>query len=270
MSLAYFPLYPDDFEADTAHLTLAEDGAYNRLLRLCWRTPGCSLPADRTWIHRRMRAHTEADKAVVDTVLDEFFALRDGRVSNARLAKEWRIANESHKRRVEAGAKGGKAKALKDSDSAPSNAEAKPKQPEPEPEPEYKKEDTNVSLSGEPDAPVHASPASEAVAAYNRAAEAAGWPKVQRMTPQRARSLRARLAECGGIDGWEVALRRAMDSDFLCGRTPKPWTGFGFDWLTKAANFTKLMEGNYENRGNHRAAADDPALRAIAAAARAF
>jgi uncharacterized protein YdaU (DUF1376 family) len=146
MSLAYFPLYPDDFEADTAHLTLAEDGAYNRLLRLCWRTPGCSLPADRAWIHRRMRAHTEADKAVVDTVLDEFFALRDGRVSNARLAKEWRIANESHKRRVEAGAKGGKAKALKDGHSAPSNAEAKPKQPEPEPEPYT--EEANASSVG--------------------------------------------------------------------------------------------------------------------------
>ena len=32
--LPYFPLYPTDFEADTSHLTLEEDGAYNRLLRL--------------------------------------------------------------------------------------------------------------------------------------------------------------------------------------------------------------------------------------------
>jgi uncharacterized protein YdaU (DUF1376 family) len=53
MSLPYFPMYPSDFEAKTSHLTLLEDGAYNRLLRLCWMTPGCSIPADEAWIMRR-------------------------------------------------------------------------------------------------------------------------------------------------------------------------------------------------------------------------
>ena len=33
MALPYFPYYVDDYEADTAHLTIAEDGAYIRLLR---------------------------------------------------------------------------------------------------------------------------------------------------------------------------------------------------------------------------------------------
>ena len=146
MSLAYFPMYPDDYEADTAHLTLAEDGAYNRLLRLCWRTPGCSIPADRAWIYRRMRAHTEADQAVIETVLDEFFDLREGRLSNARLMKEWLAGNEAHARRVKAGSKGGKTKALKTNKTEASNAVAKPKQPEPEPEP-YTQE-TDVSCVG--------------------------------------------------------------------------------------------------------------------------
>ena len=135
MSLAYFPLFPDDFEADTAHLTLAEDGAYNRLLRLCWRTPGCSIPADRTWVYRRMRAASEADQAVVETVISEFFKEAAGRLSNARLSKEWLAANEAHQRRKSAGSKGGKSKALKTNETASSNATAKPKQPEPEPEP---------------------------------------------------------------------------------------------------------------------------------------
>jgi len=145
MSLAYFPLYADDFEADTAHLTLEEDGAYNRLLRLCWRTPGCSLPNDRAWIHRKMRARTDAEKAVVDIVLDEFFTVEKNRISNARLMKEWLAANAAHDRRKNAGKKGGSAKALKTNNSKPSNAEAKPKQPEPEPEPEPVSEDTSVS-----------------------------------------------------------------------------------------------------------------------------
>ena len=135
MSLAYFPLYPDDFEADTAHLTLCEDGAFNRLLRLCWRTPGCSVPSDRAWVYRRMRAHNEADQKVVETVIAEFFKDDGERLSNARLSKEWAAANEAHTRRKSAGAKGGKAKALKTNETAPSNATPMLKQPEPEPEP---------------------------------------------------------------------------------------------------------------------------------------
>jgi uncharacterized protein YdaU (DUF1376 family) len=137
MSLAYFPLYPDDFEADTAHLTLAEDGAYNRLLRLCWRTPGCSLPVEREWIYRRMRAHSDDDRRVVDTVLEEFFTVSEGRLTNARIAREWTQANAAHKRRKFAGRKGGSAKALKNNETEPSNATAMLKQPEPEPEPLY-------------------------------------------------------------------------------------------------------------------------------------
>ena len=132
-------------------------------------------------------------------------------------------------------------------------------------------EDTDVSLSADAAAPVHASEASEAVSAYNAAAEQAGWPKVQRMSPARTRALKARLRECGGIEGWQHALKRAIDSDFLCGRTSKAWAGFSFDWMTKAANFTKLMEGNYDNRDRQPATAEsDPTLRAIARAAGAF
>ena len=134
MSLAYFPLYPDDFEADTAHLTLAEDGAYNRLLRLCWRTPGCSVPADRAWIYRRLRAVTEEDKQVVDTVLDEFFVIKNGRASNARLVKEYDAAKTSYEKRKNSGSKGGRRKSLNQKDLVSSNARAMLKQPEPEPE----------------------------------------------------------------------------------------------------------------------------------------
>lgn len=113
----------------------------------------------------------------------------------------------------------------------------------------------------------HASEPSEAIALYNRAAAEAGWPQVQRMSPTRTRALKARLAECGGIEGWEVALRRALDSDFLCGRTTRPWAGFCFDWLVKPGNFAKVMEGNYDNRDRAAGGLDDATLRAIARAA---
>ena len=147
MSLPYFPMYPTDFEAKTSHLTLAEDEAYNRLLRVCWMTPGCTMPVDEAWIMRRARAHTDMEQDAVRTVLGEFFTVENGRYSNARMQREWLAANDAHERRKNAGAKGGKAKAASLNDKPSSNATAMPKQPEPEPEPYTKNRDTNVSLA---------------------------------------------------------------------------------------------------------------------------
>ncbi len=242
MSLPYFPMYPTDFEAKTSHLTMAEDGAYNRLLRLMWMTPGCSLPDNDAWIKRRMRCTDEEFEAVVLVVIDEFLTRSNGRLSSAKLTREFIKSNAAHKKRVNAGAKGGKAKALKTNTTRPSKAKAKPKQPEPEPEP-YKKEDSKESLSS-----VHSTDEiSECVQVYNAKAEISGWPKVQTLSKPRRSALNARLKECGGIDGWSHALEMAAASEFLTGQTSKPFFA-SFDWLTKQANFTKLMEGNYVNR----------------------
>jgi hypothetical protein len=89
---------------------------------------------------------------------------------------------------------------------------------------------------------------SEAVRAYNETAAQVGWPIVQKMTDTRRRALRSRIADAGGIEGWRIALGKAAQSDFLCGRSPKAWSGCGFDWLTASKNFIKIMEGNYDNR----------------------
>lgn len=135
MSLPYFPMYPADFEADTSHLTLEEDGAYNRLLRLMWMTPGCSLPDDDAWIARRMRADAATFQRVVLPVIAEFFRREKGRVFSPRLRKEAMLSEQAHQRRVDAGRKGGSAnKPLKTNEMDASNAKAKPKQPEPEPD----------------------------------------------------------------------------------------------------------------------------------------
>lgn len=138
MSLPYFPLYPTDFEADTSHLTLAEDGAYNRLLRLMWMTPNCDLPDDDEWLRRRLRCSRMEYGEVAAPVIAEFFKRENGRISNTRLLEEYEKAKASHEKRVSAGQKGGKTKSLKNNDTPPSNAKAKPKQPEPYPEPDNK------------------------------------------------------------------------------------------------------------------------------------
>jgi uncharacterized protein YdaU (DUF1376 family) len=142
--LAYYPFYAERYEAATAHLTLLEDGAYNRLLRLCWRSPGCKMPNDMDWIYRKARAVTDDDRGVIDAVIDEFFTRKGGKIYSARLLKEHVKSDVAHSKRVSAGSKGGTAKARKIKEIVHSNAVAMPKQPEPEPEP-YKEEAAAVS-----------------------------------------------------------------------------------------------------------------------------
>jgi uncharacterized protein YdaU (DUF1376 family) len=135
MSLPYFPLFPADFDSDTGHLSLAEDGAYNRLLRLQWRAPGCKLPGDMGWIFRKARAVTDEDQRIVAGIIKEFFTRKGGKIYSDRLLKEWVKSSAAHSKRVSAGSKGGSSKALKTNKTEPSNATAMLKQPEPEPEP---------------------------------------------------------------------------------------------------------------------------------------
>jgi len=128
MSLAYFPMFPTDFDADTAHLNFAEDGAYNRLLRLSWRCPDAKMPDDLAWIFRKARAVTAEDQALVEAILAEFFTRERGKVFQKKLARIYAEAHDAHSKRVEAGKTGGHAKALKRRQTASSNATDLPEQ----------------------------------------------------------------------------------------------------------------------------------------------
>ncbi|MEH6836040.1 hypothetical protein [Falsihalocynthiibacter arcticus] len=138
-----------------------------------------------------------------------------------------------------------------------------------EPNNKQQKEEANASMRDVPSV----NEIAEAVLVYNDAADQSSWPSVQNLTPARRTLLQARLSDVGGIEGWRDAITKATNSDFLCGRTANPWSGFSFDWLTKQANFTKLMEGNYDERTNAKASQpqnargisrNDPALERIA------
>ena len=72
-----------------------------------------------------------------------------------------------------------------------------------------------------------------------------GLPQVQRITETRHRKLRLRLAECGGIKGWRVALAKVAESEFLKGGGSKGWRA-DFDFMLKQSSFTRLLEGVYD------------------------
>lgn len=111
--ISHMPLFVDDYEGATAHLTLEEDGAYNRLLRLCWRQPDCSIPADKAWIIRLMRCDEATYERVVLPILKEFFTRAKSRWFQKRLREEHAYVVAVSSARREAGRKGGKAKSLK-------------------------------------------------------------------------------------------------------------------------------------------------------------
>jgi uncharacterized protein YdaU (DUF1376 family) len=239
------PLWVADFVGDTLELDAKEIGAYMLILMAMWGRDGY-FPHEEKKLQRIARCGRDWPR--VWASIRHYFTVDGDKITQDRLLKE--LQKVASKREVNAqhGARGGRAKALKNNMAGLANASVSLKQPEPYPEPDIKERDTNVSLVLS--APEPASPIAEAVRVYNETADATGWPKVQTLSPARSKALKARLRDCGGIEGWRVAMDKGKASDFLCGRTPKVWTGCGFDWITKQANFAKLMEGNYDNRDN--------------------
>lgn len=85
----------------------------------------------------------------------------------------------------------------------------------------------------------------EAFDLFVSSADIIGCSKPSSFSADRKQKIKARLKEVDGIEGWKIALEKAETSDFIKGRG---W--FSIDWMLKPQNFTKLMEGNYDNRTN--------------------
>lgn len=76
-------------------------------------------------------------------------------------------------------------------------------------------------------------------------------PQVRKLTPARKRAVDSCLAK-SSIDDIASLFRMAGESDFLCGANSNGWVA-SFDWLLKETNMTKVLEGNYQNRGESHA-----------------
>lgn len=76
-------------------------------------------------------------------------------------------------------------------------------------------------------------------------------PQVRDWTPARATQLRARWNEDEKrqtLAYWKRFFEYVRTCDFLVGRGSKPFFA-DLEWITKSANFTKIREAKYENRG---------------------
>jgi hypothetical protein len=87
---------------------------------------------------------------------------------------------------------------------------------------------------------------SEALALFVEAAQRAGW-RVPRGQPNdaRKRAIRARLSECGGLDGWREQLALAETQPFLGGDNDRGWR-MGLDFFASPRGWTNIAEGAYQ------------------------
>jgi uncharacterized protein YdaU (DUF1376 family) len=269
MSIVHVAFYPSDWLAGTRGLIEEETGVYITLVARIYEMAG-PIERDDERLSRLCGCKTRARfvKALDHLISEGKIVQTPDGLTNERAEKEIKNTTEKSEKAKQAAESRWSKKPNKN--NAGNNANAmrthRPSICQSEPEP-YLESSSNEELpiSPQPEA-VHANDISEAVSAYNAAAERAGWPKVQKLTPARAKSLRARLLDAGGLPGWRGALDRAYASDFC----REGWRGFGFDSLVSQQKFTRLMEGNYDNRtGSARYPDANSTARQIAFAARA-
>jgi uncharacterized protein YdaU (DUF1376 family) len=103
----YWPRWINAITNATAHLSLLEMGAYDRLLDHAYKTEA-PLPADLDACCRIVRATTKADREAVRSVLAQFWKAEAGGFVNPRVTDEIEIARPKIEAAKANGAKGGR------------------------------------------------------------------------------------------------------------------------------------------------------------------
>jgi uncharacterized protein YdaU (DUF1376 family) len=243
-------MYWSDFKADTEHLGALETGAYMMLIGHYWNTGG--LPDDDIKLARIARMTAE-EWAVSKSTIAEFF--QDG-WKHKRIEQELSDAKAAYERRANAGRRGGQAKA-----EASSNAVAMLKQPQPQLH-ISSNEDINItSTSKAYDGFAVASQSKRyddqllrtTAEAWNDLASSVGLATVAKLTDARKVAITRRAKELvddfdyeNPTAGFSELFSKIRGSPFLRG-SESSWR-CDFDWCFALSNFTKIMEGKYENR----------------------
>ena len=248
MSRHWMPMYWSDFKADTEHLGALETGAYMMLIGHYWNTGG--LPNDDTKLARIARM-TPEEWEIAKSTIAEFF--QDG-WRHKRIDIELSKNTDISERRSAAANKRWKCK---------SNANAYASDMRLQPQPHISSyEDINItSTSKASDGCAVVSPSKRfddqllrtTAEAWNDLASSVGLATVAKLTDARKVAITRRAKEL--VDDFDYAnpetgftdlFSKIRGSPFLRG-SESSWR-CDFDWCFALSNFTKIMEGKYENR----------------------
>jgi uncharacterized protein YdaU (DUF1376 family) len=130
----FMPLWVSDFVTKTVDLDARETGAYLLLIMALW-SQGGTLPNDPRKLQRIARCGREWSR--VWGAIERFFTVDGDTISQRRVTEELQKMNAKREVMRANGARGGRAKALKNKETDLANATDLLKQPEPE------SEDTN-------------------------------------------------------------------------------------------------------------------------------
>lgn len=267
------PLWTDAYLADLhPRLTLEQHGCMILMMQFAWRSPDCRLPDDDAKL-ARMLGVSRAKWAKLRPVMAEIWNVKANFWSQKRLTKEHDYVVGRRERYSERGRKGGEAKALKHKESGlhqedestgqepqsgsledakgvgthnPQPITHKKKKEPPGPKRDLPPHDADPEFDLVEDRPVglDRSEVGKAVTLWNVMAGEVGLPLVQKITKVRRAKTKARLKDCGGLEGWGAALTKLRHAPFLNGQNDRHWRA-DFDFMIQEKSFTKLMEDGY-------------------------
>ena len=237
----FMPLYIGDYLAGTSRLTTELHGAYMLLIMDYWMNG--SPPDDDHALASITKMSVDA-WSIARAKLEHFFSIENGCWKHKRIEQELSKAIEKKAKAADKASKAAAARWEKDKNNAPSIPQAMHKEcPSPSPSPSPSE---IINNSPSESAPVH-----ELIELFNSSFPE--LPKVKMITDKRRTAVRKRWIEnkerMPTIDRWSAFFQYIRGSDFLMGRTAKPWNGFCFDWLFTPSNFVKILEGNYHGKG---------------------
>ena len=238
----YFQFNIGDYASHTRHLSLMEDLAYRRMLD-CYYLREQPLPINPEEVARLIGMRDYVNE--VTQVLNDFFVERDYSWRHLRADAEIIHFRDKSMKAANAGRASAERRLSKRStDVQPTNNQ------EPITNNQYIEPKGSRASSDAPEQPgllenegetsnEEQLSVQDVVEAWNDTADKLGKPKVQRLSDGRKQLIRQRIKQ-NTLDDFVTVFRNIERSEFL-----RNWKGMGFDWVFKAGNFQKILEGNY-------------------------
>jgi len=271
--LNYYRRHIGDYAAATRHLSLLEHGVYCMLLDVYY-TAEKALPVDVKAVQRLVGARSKDEREAVETVLNDFFEKFEDGWHQSRCDEEIHHKQAKAETNQTLGRLGGRPKQITDS-VIPDNPNASDQKTEPvstpetESNPSHKPVANSQYSQGTPDGVPAADrsalpncPHVELIDLFGQCLAELPQPKPELWDGKNADNMRARwkwVLTAKKRNGQRYASTRdeAVDffrrfftyvagSDFLMGRRGE--FTCSLQWLMKAANFEKVVQGNYENK----------------------
>ncbi len=269
----YYKRHIGDYAAATRHLSLLEHGVYCMLLDVYY-TSERALPADVKAVQRLVGAKSRDEREAVETVLREFFEQHADGWHKTRCDEEIHHKQAKAETNQALGRLGGRPKQITDSviPDNPNGSDRKTETvstSETESNPSHKPVANSqysqgisdeIPTSGKPDLPQ--CPHLVLIDLFGECCPELPQPKPEMWDGKNAENMRARwkwvltakkrsgqryaTTREEAIDWFGRFFRYVAGSDFLMGRRGD--FTCSLQWLMKAGNFEKVVQGNYENK----------------------